>query len=351
MPMNTYIIFLVNISHRINYCVLVFIGSFILYWILKEVFTLYPDLATTILLFHQERNFTDKWMVISTILALFILAELCSIAYCMYKTWKLPRITKNEDGNYIRIRRREKETASKSEALAYTHMKIIREKLNFDDSLNTSLFVDDSANNKSSNMVNAYTLGMETILGGTHAICLNSKLLEKIPNTNVAAVVAHEMGHVKNQDTATKMFMGCFRAFVSFVLFAPLYILYAILMVLSWMFSAIPLLDMFAKLFLFISGLIIGCVRFLELLVMWPAYLYERYVSNRTEYLADAVAANCIGPLSICRVLYILSKRFPPPNNNRLLSFLEKLQISNSTHPSFKNRIRAIQKRIYTEEA
>ena len=345
--MNMYKILFLNITHRVNYCVLVILGGFILYWILNQAFTLYPALHNAIPLFLQEIDFTNIWLVISAILVLFILTELGSIAYCMYKTWKLPRITKSdEDGCYYKIRGRKenptsKKPASKSETLAYDNMKIIRKKLNFPDNLDTDLFIEETDG------LNAYTLGMEIPGGGKHAICLNSNLIKKMPSANVAAVVAHELGHVNNQDTATKMFMSCFRAFISLILFAPIYLLLGILAVISWVFSFIPLLGMFAMLFLFISGILIGCMRFLEMLVMWPAHLYERYVSRKSEHQADAVAAKCVGPLSICRVFYIFSKIFPPKKKNLLFSYLEKLKISNSTHPSFEDRVHAVQKRIY----
>ena len=175
------------------------------------------------------------------------------------------------------------------------------------------------------------------------------RLVAELSSTNVAAVVAHEMGHVKNQDSAMKLFMGCFRSFVSFILLAPIYLLYAVIAVLSLLFSVIPVLGMFATLCLLLSGLFIGLVRFLELLVMWPAHLYERFVSRRSEYQADAVSAKCVGPLSICRALYILSKSSQSRKNNLIFDFVEKLKVSTSTHPSFEDRIHAVQTRSYRE--
>ena len=342
-------IYLTNIFHRVNYCFLIILGGFILYWILYQVFKLYPALAGSIPFFLQDMDFTNIWLIVLIIMVLFILTELGSIAYCMYKTWKLPRIIKeSKDGRYYKIQGREdrpasKVLASKPETLAYSNMTIIRKKLNFPGSLETDLFIE------TADSLNAYTLGMEMPAGGKHAICLNSKLVEVMSSANVAAVVAHEMGHVNNQDTAAKLFMGCFRSFVSFILFAPIYLLYAIIAVLSWMFSIIPVLGMFARLCLLMSGLFIGFVRFLELLVMWPAHLYERHVSRRSEYQADAIAAKCIGPLSICRVFYLFSKRASRRKNNPIFDLMEKLKISNSTHPSFEDRIHAVQRRIYQE--
>ena len=344
--------------------------------LLYQIFKIYPDLGNPVLLLLQEIDFIDKWRVISIFLIAFLLTELGSIAYSMYKIWKLPRIIKDEkepeERCYFKVTGREnkprsKEPATRREILTYINMTIIRNKLGFDNSLETALLVEkdkqremengkkqavDNSNKKLEKKysnVRAYTLGMDTPTGGNHAICLNSGLIEQMPSANVAAIVAHEMGHVKNQDTATKIFMGCFRAFVSFVLLAPLHILYAVLTALFWLFSFIPFLNMFALLFSFITALMIGLVRFLEILVMWPAYLYELYISRRSEYRADAIAARCVGPSSICRVLNLMKKYCEPKKNNRMLSFQEKLQIAHSTHPPFEDRVRAIQKRTHAK--
>ena len=336
-----------NMFHRMNYCILVISGCFILYWILSEMFKLYPVSVDTIHFFLQDAYFANSWALILIILMLFVLTELGSIAYCMYKTWKLPRITKDgESGRYFKIqgtkiRPRSEKPASKPEAIAYDNMMIIRNKLKFPDDLETDLIIEEA------DSLNAYTLGMEVPAGGKHAICLNSKLVAALSSTNVAAVVAHEMGHVNNQDTATKLFMAFFRSLVSFILFAPIYLLYSVIVVLSWLFSIIPLLGMFAKLCVLLSGLFIGLVRFLEILVMWPAHLYERFVSRQSEYQADAVSAKCVGPLSICRTLYMLGKSSQSRKDNLMFDFIEKLKISTSTHPSFEDRIQAIQKRLY----
>lgn len=349
-----------NLSHRIIYCGLVCLGGYILYLLLSQVFELYPGLAIPGSLFLQEIDFIDKWLVLSIFLITLLLTELGSIAYSMYKIRKLPKIIKEESGYSKVTGRKEKSKvpASKSEILAFNIMDILKSKPTPDDSLDIDLCVEDDEKNESGEKiekfkhiwsnVRAYTLGMETAAGGRHAICLNSGSIEQMPIAYVAAIMAHEMGHVKNQDTATKIFMGCFRGFVSFVLLAPLHILYAVLVALSWLFSFIPFLKMFALLFSFITALMIGLVRFLEILVMWPAYLYELHISRRSEYRADAVAAE-YGPSSICRVLNLMKEYCEPKKNNRMLSFQEKLQIAHSTHPPFEDRIRAIQNRTYAK--
>lgn len=339
-------VFLISLSQRVIYCGLVLLGGLILYWILNQLFSLYPGLTNPFDWLLEQFNAVDKWVVFALIAVVLILAEFGSIAYSMFNIWKLPKVTR-EGTCYFKearsgIGRRKKLPASKAEILAYANLRIIRDKLDFPTTLKTDLFV------QLADSPNAYTLGLETPIGGRHAICLHSALL-RMSSTNVAAVLAHELGHVKNQDTATKLFMRFFRNLVSFVIFAPVYLVYLILWVLSWICAFIPFLRIFAGLFLFMLGLLIGCVRVLEGLVMWPADWYGRNVARRSEYKADAVAARCVGPLSICRALFLLSKQSPASRKKRLLPVVDLLKIRHATHPAFEDRIRAIQERAYAD--
>jgi len=339
-------VFLINLSQRVVYCGLVLLGGLILYWILNQLFSLYPGFTNPFEWLLEQFNAVEKWLVFTVIAVVPLLAEFGSIAYSMFNIWKLPKVTK--EGQYYfkearsGIGRRKRLPASKAEILAYANLRIIRDKLDFPETMKTDLFV------QLADSPNAYTLGLETPLGGRHAICLHSALLS-MSSANVAAVLAHELGHVKNQDTATKLFMRFFRNLVSFVIFAPVYLVYSILWVLSWICAFIPLLRIFAGLFLFMLSLLIGCVRVLERLVMWPADWYGRSVARRSEYRADAVAARCVGPLSICRALFLLSKQSGTSREKRLLAVVDQLKILHATHPAFEDRIRAVQERAYAD--
>ena len=65
-----------NMFHRVNYCILVISGGFILYWILSQMLNLYPDSADTIPFFLQDMDFADTWAFILIILMLLLLTEL-----------------------------------------------------------------------------------------------------------------------------------------------------------------------------------------------------------------------------------------------------------------------------------
>ena len=339
MPATTAKILLTNLAQRLIYCALVLGGAWLLYWALNQLVPM-PAIL-------ERLKETEAWKIIAAFAALLLLAEVGSMGYCMYRTWRLPRIV-NEGQGYFKITpgrfgRRETEPASRPEALAYANMMAIRRKLDFPQDLRTDLFVEEEES------LNAYTLGMEAAAGGRHAIVLHSGLLERMSPANVAAIVAHEFGHVKNQDTATKLFMRLFRTLVSLPIFAPIYLLYTVARLLSMLFLLVPLLNLLALLFMFLGGLFIRLLRLLESLVMWPAGLYELFVSRHSEYKADAVAAGTVGPTAICHALRLLSDRMQGRSKSPLFVLRDKLKMLNSTHPSSEDRIRAIQERKYAE--
>lgn len=338
-------VFLVNLSQRATYCGLVLLGGLLLYWILHQIFSLFPSVDNPVDWLIEQLEDVNIWLAVAIVGAFLLLAEFGSISYSMYKSWKLPKVTKDGAAYYKETRkilgRRKREPASRPEMLAHANLKIIRDKLKLPETLKTDLFV------QKADSLNAYTLGLETPIGGIHAICLHSALLG-LSSANVAAVLAHELGHVKNRDTATKLFMSFFRTFVSFVIFAPVYLLYGILWLIAVICLFVPFLRILGVFFHFLLGLLIGGVRILEKLVMWPADLYERQIARRSEFKADAVAAKCVGPTSISRVLFLLSKRRAASEKNSILVLVDQLKILHSTHPPLEDRIQAVQTRAYS---
>ena len=329
---------------RAIFCILTFLGGYVLYSIADQFLPLYDLFGAAVQKVLEDWGLFGAWPILILFVLVLLFAEAISIAHCFYKTWKLPRIEKIGD-RYVKTQRGTQTPASRAETLAFDNMQIIRRKLKLDNSLHTDLFVEEM------DELNAYTLGMETIAGGRHAICLSSSLLETLPSVRVAAVIAHEMGHVKNQDSAASIFMGVCASLVSGLVFAPLYLAYAAILILRLLLSVIPLLGFLATMILFLVTLLVGLLRAAEILLMWPAKLYRQYVSRLHEYRADAVAARCVGPKSICQVLFLLSRCDPARHKKRLLNFTDKLKILHATHPSFKHRIEAVQNRTYAEAA
>lgn len=366
-----------RVFHRLAYAVLVCLSAGVWYWVATPLLELYPSIPTLPALLEQLDGATIA-LIAAGFVSLVILTELCSISWCMYNAWKLPRIkllerekleeivgkgalrgprdghrylTRNGQFYYCRVtgrkeRPRSVTPASGLESCALDNMEIIKERFKkrlkkIPGQSEIDLAIEDADHR------NAYTLGMDTQAGGKHLICLSSKLVEGLPAAITAAVVGHEMGHVMNQDAAMKLFMGCFRSIVSMILFAPIYIICFVAAILRWVFSGIAFLGIFANFFLLFLSILIRLLRFLEQVVMYPAHLYERYVSRRGEYLADAASALTMGPNAIGRALYLIEKDTQIGQPRVLHLVNEKLWVISSTHPSFKDRIKAIRSRTY----
>ena len=339
---------LLNLSRRLVFCALACIGAATLYWVATDILMLLPSRAGLFDLLSRIDPAT-AWLLLLGFVLFMMLIELFAIAYVMFKTWRLPRIIFDASANsYFKVvgarkRPRSRLHASRAEVLAYSNLGIIRRKLNLKDDLEIELLVEESRE------MNAYTLGMETLMGGRHAICLSSALIEKLPSANVAAVLAHELGHVRHQDSATKIFMSGVRAFLSTILFAPVYLVYLVIYVLHLIFRLLPILSVLGRFFLFLLGLLLGIMKILELMLLWPARLYELHVSRHSEYLADAVASRSVGPLTVCRVFFYLERLNGSAMQDNLYRLTDKLKILSSTHPSTKQRIHAIQRRTYAK--
>ena len=128
-------IFLINLSQRIVYCGLVLLGGLILYWILNQLFSLFPGFTNPFDWLLEQFNAVEKWLVFTVIAVVLLLAEFGSIAYSMFNIWRLPKVTK-EGPYYFKetrsgIGRRKQFPASKAEILAYANVRIIRDKLDF----------------------------------------------------------------------------------------------------------------------------------------------------------------------------------------------------------------------------
>ena len=346
------LVMLSNALHRLVFATLVCLGAAVIYWVATPVIEGVPALLTLPQMF-AEWDATLAWSVLAVFLALTLLTEFSAISYCMYRAWRQPRIVHVKDvdsgvSGHFKITGSKASPASSARAsrleiCAYENMDLIRERLEVPKQVEIDLLIEPSDH------LNAYTLGMDTPAGGRHVICLSEVLVETLSNASTAAVIGHEMGHVRNRDSATILFMGCFRNFASIILFAPIHLVCLAVKVLSWVFSLVPLLGMLARFLLFLLAILVTLLRFLERVVMFPAHLYERYVSRRCEYLADAVAAHSVGPNAIGRALHLLSQ-FGPPGKTRLLhQVTKKLRIVTSTHPSFEDRIKAIRNRTYSK--
>ena len=76
-------VILINLSQRVVYCGLVLLGGLILYWILNQLFSLYPGFTNPFDLLLEQFNAVEKWLVFTVIAVVLLLAEFGSIAYSL----------------------------------------------------------------------------------------------------------------------------------------------------------------------------------------------------------------------------------------------------------------------------
>ena len=344
--MITFSILFVNLMHRLIFCGLAILGVFIVFWVANWFLPVHQVLSNILGEMVANADMSRAWLIAALIGMLIMAAEVFGTVHCLYRSWSVPRIEKLDDGRYVKTRARASNPvpATKSEMIALDNMEIIRRKLGFHIlKLRTDLHIEEEKE------LNAHTVGMGVPGRGEHAICLSSGLLETMPRDGVAAVIAHEMGHVKKGDSATFIFMACFLLLVSFVLFAPIYVLYLFLNLAGRVLLLILPSKQRESPFLFMEEALVRILRVLETLAMWPAQIYQRHVLRLCEFRADSVASRCVGPRSICRVLFLLSRNHSSGGRSMLFNLREKLKMMNAAHPPPEDRIRAVRQRIYAQ--
>ena len=339
--------------HRLIYCVLVCLCAIAVYWMATPLVMLVPAAVSLPALLAQANSYSAG-PIVAALVIMILLTELCAIGYYMVRVRKQPRIAylsdKNGPNGHFKITGRISkpasiERASKNEICAFENMNVIRRKLNLPGDTVIDFLVEDAAH------LNAYTLGIETPRGGRHVICMTSTMIETMPTANTAAVIGHEIGHIICRDCSTKLFIGCFRSLAVLILFMPIYMVYFVASILCWFVSLIPLLGVVAKFLQFLLSILTVFIRFLQMIALYPAHLYERYISRKCEFMADAAASLSVGPTSICRALYMIGRHEDAEESHLLRQVTEKMRVINATHPLIKDRIAAIRNRVYPVQA
>ncbi|MBW4667854.1 MAG: M48 family metalloprotease [Cyanomargarita calcarea GSE-NOS-MK-12-04C] len=209
---------------------------------------------------------------------------------------------------------------------------------------------------------NAYAVGATR----SHAMVVaTSGLINQLNQRQVAAVMAHELGHIANLDTMAKTLLSAVLDGVMLILFKPM-------LLIVWYFGR------FAALLMLIAGLIYGIMgnwqyatAFLVGVLVWiilmmlPTItkflvtLLTFWHSRWREYHADAVAARLTSVDDIASALAILDRLpFQPPRKNQeqmatlwiRVAMKEELGTFHwlkHTHPPIHKRIEALRRGLY----
>jgi heat shock protein HtpX len=209
---------------------------------------------------------------------------------------------------------------------------------------------------------NAYAVGATRSYA---MVVATTGLLKNLNQEEVAAVMAHEIGHIANLDTMAKTLLSAAWGGVMMTLFAP-------------MLLVVWYLGRFAALLMLIAGIIyglfgnwehatslfIGVVVWILLLLM--PYITQSLVTLLTfwhsrwrEYHADAVAARLTSVDAMVSALATLDRLpFQPPKKNReemstlwvRVAMQEETGVFHwlkHTHPPMHKRIEALRRGIY----
>ena len=283
-------------------------------------------------------------------LLVLITGQLISWAGFRRKHAALPEIAESRDSKngapeivkIKRARRRPEESpASPEEKLAYAQLQYLKGKMDLrGDDVRLHIAPEQG--------LNAYTFGGSLLLGmgAKHLVCLHEGLLRKLSSMKVAAVIAHELGHVQNRDSGTQLFMSSLQSVLSVLFFLPLYLCYLVFHMLCSVLRYVPIIGILASVFQILAIAALYVVLWLERLFLLPASLFRLWVSRRAEDAADAIAEERVGPDAIRRALWRLHLDADGASPKlRPFPHFSTLQIMTSTHPPIKSRMKAIGKR------
>jgi heat shock protein HtpX len=209
---------------------------------------------------------------------------------------------------------------------------------------------------------NAYAIGATRSYS---MVVATSGLIRDLNQDQIAAVMAHEIGHIANLDTMAKTLLSASLEGVMLTLFAPL-------MLVMWY------LGRFVALLMFIGGLIYGLFGnwqhatflfigvavwaitiILPLIIQSLVTLLTYWHSRWREYHADAVAARLTSVDAMASALATLDRLpFEPPKTNKQQMSTLWVRVAMKeqsgtfhwlryTHPPLHKRIEALRRRVY----
>lgn len=206
---------------------------------------------------------------------------------------------------------------------------------------------------------NAYAVGATRSYA---MVVATTGLIKQLNQSQVAAVMAHELGHIANLDTMAKTLLSAALDGVMLILFTPM-------MLIVWYFGRFVALLMLAAGLIYglfgnwqhATGLFMGVLVWI-ILIMLPTItkslvtLLTFWHSRWREYHADAVAARLTSVDDMVSALATLERLpFQPPKNNReqmatlwiRVAMTEETGVFHwlkHTHPPIHKRIEALRR-------
>ena len=209
---------------------------------------------------------------------------------------------------------------------------------------------------------NAYAVGATRSYA---MVVATTGLIKYLNEKQVAAVMAHELGHIANLDTMAKTLLSAALDGVMLILFKPMHLI-------VWYFGRFAALLMLAAgliygLFgqwqhaiIFLSGVLVWAILMaLPMITKFLVTLLTFWHSRWREYHADAVAARLTSVDAMVSALAVLDRLpFQPPKKNReqMASLWIRVPMKEDTgtfhwlkhtHPPIHKRIEVLRRGIY----
>lgn len=170
---------------------------------------------------------------------------------------------------------------------------------------------------KNDNELNAFAIG-------TNNICVHRGLLYNFSASEIAGIVAHEMGHIENGDTTYSIGMYAMSSATNMVL--SIYLFFV--RILSF-FMIVPFVGWIIAIFVWFVQIQIFIIQFL---LNIPLSLITLFGSRKQEYAADKYAYD----IGLGRELYIALSKLKQAYGEKKQGFFSSLW---STHPGTDNRL------------
>lgn len=339
-----------NLVYIITHVCLCFSGVYLLYFLLNNFFNISSILDETP---FMDVSSLRLWQIFLGLVIVLLIIEILSVIICFFSlsnSLEIKQIKKSPEKSapqkdiVIKSTSRKVIDSNFKEKSAFYSLQEMERILGYDSRV-IKLY------EHQSNEVNAFTIGWPTPAGEKHRIYLNSGLNEAMDVQSIIAVIGHEVGHIHNGDVHVKMVMSSTRNILSIIGLIPLYIIHFSLKCILFVTRIIPFLGLLVSTINMVLGFLITFTRIVENIFLWPANLFELYISRQSEYYADAVSSKLVGPSAMIGALNNLGHYSnQKQKKSSMVNFFQKLQIITSTHPSVEDRITAIRSRKFVKK-
>ena len=164
---------------------------------------------------------------------------------------------------------------------------------------------------------------------GSNNIAVTAPLLTNMQTSEIAGILAHEMGHIQNRDTNTALLTSTMSSFGNLVVR-----IYSYITLLLQVISFIPIIGWFAAI---ASWFFVIQIWLFQFLMQLPLHLITMFSSRQDEYEADLYACKIGLGVELYNGLCLITQ------GEAQMGFAARIL---SSHPATKQRLERIEKYV-----